>query len=296
MSNRAASYIKLYQKRLLEKGDPEQLVLNIMQFDPTPNGEYLEWLIKQYVNDLINFDQIISVKANLALYSKNKIRFDVLYRDINKFNYEGLTAFIDKQFKIINGETLIHSHVLHGDEKIIYSGILGELLIPLTQAASCRRGAGTKWCTSMEDDYTSWFEFYSVDGPLYVFIDRQRNSLKYQIHFETESFKDEQDELLDPELLSYYVYDHVLISLLFRDYEKRLLTASPINPEIIFRFAMMLPKRWKEAEQYLVDYDFRFIMVYLTKKIKGPWLELEQKLEREGRNNQLIMYWKIVSA
>lgn len=65
------------------------------------------------------------------------------------------------------------------------------IIIPHTEEAACYYGANTRWCTAAKED--NMFDYYNNDGPLYINIYKPKNR-KYQFHFESSQFMDEEDE------------------------------------------------------------------------------------------------------
>lgn len=75
-----------------------------------------------------------------------------------------------------------------------YLGRFGnyEVYIPKTYAASCKLGSGTTWCTASTSSQ-NYFDSYTRQGNLYILINVNDPSKKYQIHFETNSFMNKDD-------------------------------------------------------------------------------------------------------
>lgn len=70
---------------------------------------------------------------------------------------------------------------------------------PKTERASCKYGAETRWCTAAT--YNNYFNQYNKQGPLYIFINRAENT-KWQFHFQSNQFMDEDDSSIDVEEFS----------------------------------------------------------------------------------------------
>ena len=75
-----------------------------------------------------------------------------------------------------------------------YLGQFGnyDVYIPETYAASCKLGSGTTWCTASTSS-ENYFNSYTSQGNLYILINVNEPSKKYQIHFETNSFMNKDD-------------------------------------------------------------------------------------------------------
>jgi hypothetical protein len=57
---------------------------------------------------------------------------------------------------------------------------------------SCELGSGTEWCTATGKT-SKYFEEYTKDGPLFIFIDNSNPKNKYQVSFERREFMDKND-------------------------------------------------------------------------------------------------------
>lgn len=65
------------------------------------------------------------------------------------------------------------------------------VIIPLSYEASVFWGDGTSWCTAYKDS-RAYYDDYTHRGPLYINIDKEYSG-KYQFHFQSNSFMDEDD-------------------------------------------------------------------------------------------------------
>jgi hypothetical protein len=80
------------------------------------------------------------------------------------------------------------------ESKIFYKGPEGMIVIPETEEASCFWGKGTQWCTASTSS-TNQFNSYSSQGDLYIIL--PNDGTKWQLHTETNSFLDAQDNAFD---------------------------------------------------------------------------------------------------
>ncbi len=69
------------------------------------------------------------------------------------------------------------------------------VIIPLSYEASVFWGDGTDWCTAYKDS-RAYYDDYTHRGPLYINIDKEYGG-KYQFHFQSNSFMDEDDNEID---------------------------------------------------------------------------------------------------
>lgn len=182
---------------------------NILKLDPTYKdgidsvGTYGKWLLNLYnKNRSSSFDTIFpsNITDLLKEFDENKKYFPVEYRDINRIKsikeLEDILEANDIVLSDSQKNRKIRSKIKKTDvtKDAIYFGKFGDFDIysPKTYEASCKLGQGTTWCTATNsDDY--YFNDYTTDGPLYILINTKDKSKKYQIHFPSNSFTDEND-------------------------------------------------------------------------------------------------------
>lgn len=89
-----------------------------------------------------------------------------------------------------------------------YLGRFGnyDIYVPKTYAASCKLGSGTTWCTASTSS-DNYFNSYNNRGNLYILINSNNPSEKYQIHFESNSFMNKDDENVSSKELSRVLKD-----------------------------------------------------------------------------------------
>ena len=71
-----------------------------------------------------------------------------------------------------------------------------------TKAAACHYGKSTDWCTATDTDMFD--NYYERDDPLFFFEDKE-NGKRFQFHFGSDQFKDEQDIDLDNQERDYFI-------------------------------------------------------------------------------------------
>ena len=186
--------------------------------DPTNNKKYLEWIVKSYTSDGIKKyeDLLLRVLPALQDYeylkiSKHLQKSAQAYNDeTNILNYCGLVGCSKGKFRQLGLEDLIEKYadVLAKRTKqletaattkeegtIVFEGPTVRIIQPLTEAAACYYGKGTRWCTAATRG-SNEFEEYIKDGPLYILIPKEPEykGEKYQLHFESESYMNEEDD------------------------------------------------------------------------------------------------------
>lgn len=243
--------------------DTTQLVDQLSAIDPTNNKQYLQWITKQYLNKLFRIEDAPRIHDILVNFNQLKPR--LAKKDINQYKLHDLEQEIDN---IMQGGTTDNvkatSYDKIEDVEYLYKGPLGILAIPKTEAASCKLGRGTKWCTAATDN--NMFNDYSSAGPLYVWIDR--SGRKYQFWF------DNTDELSD----TYQIMDERDRDVEGEELDK-LLAIAPINKIISPLLDQVAVKQIRELlrleslmKRYGNDMDIEDMLsvVELYPRIKDP--------------------------
>ena len=194
--------------------DPVEAVVTAAEAaDPTKNQQYVTWIIRQYTKNNIRYEDIYKLKDDLAVFLKTKGQHKRLgvNSDINQYNWQSLARVADQLGSTELAEPTADAGPVE-DADVLYNGPLGILSIPRTQAASCKLGSGTRWCTAAEKN--NMYKHYSKYGPLYVWHDKKRKE-KYQFHFETGQFMDAQDQPLTAEDAGYFMDENPVTKRLF---------------------------------------------------------------------------------
>ena len=111
----------------------------------------------------------------------------------NDYNYNELT---DRQ-RLRQTQKNVRNTDVDKDATKVFENSMWEVWVPNTYEASCKLGQGTQWCTATTST-RDYFDSYTNDGKLYININKSTGD-KYQFHFESESFMDEDDEEIDVE-------------------------------------------------------------------------------------------------
>jgi len=277
----------------LRELEPEQQVDAVLQkaeaADPTPNKKYVLWIVRQFVKNDLKYEDINEflqqdIQQFHELPKQRKQQLDI-ETDINKYKWQDLRKIADKLKNVdVDSESdakLDYKHI--DDMKVLYVGDMGQLIIPETEAASCEIGSGTRWCTAGTQS-DNMFDHYSKDGPLYVWIPakkmpEKKSSNKYQFHFPSAQFMDENDEEINSELIDYFRTKHPVLKKLFVKGEKVIAQ----DPNAAYRYARQVIRgRWPEAEEAIAQYpDTAFD--YAKDVIKGRWPEVEELISQDAR-------------
>lgn len=187
---------EIYQKYYTDI--PYETYCRILQLDPTYSnnrmGKYTKWLLNIYRNGSFKKGDFREAKELLPIYDRYKNVVQV--KDIMTLNSMGELYRVVQPY--IGGDQATSKsdairRTKEGAEKV-YEDSQWLIVIPHTVEAAQLYGKHTKWCTAAEES-DNMFDAYNSEGPLYINIDKVNNR-KYQFHFETSQFMDEEDEPL----------------------------------------------------------------------------------------------------
>lgn len=181
-----------------------QFVLSqIEQFDPTNHKEYVQWIVKNYLNGNIKrFEDLGRVQAALTRFNNLKKRkvLQPEHRDINRLNFDQLQTILETTYaqeaeESSKEEQRQLSAKMKSESEVFYEDGSVTVIVPKTEQASCYFGKGTRWCTAATDS-RNYFEQYNRDGALYIVVPKhpKYSGEKYQLHFGSDQFMDENDD------------------------------------------------------------------------------------------------------
>ena len=194
---------KVFMNRFPDMSDEE--FDEIINLDPTYKdgsnsvGKYGKWLLGLYKNDypldhpLYSMEDIYNILNVYDSYKNDRTK--KIEKDINKFkSIDDLTNALENVEDAELSDRQKERELRNSkDVKKIFEDSTWEIWIPQSFAGSCTLGKGTTWCTAYSDD-DSYYKQYTSQGPLYIFINKQNPKEKYQLHVETESFMNKDDE------------------------------------------------------------------------------------------------------
>ena len=150
----------------------EKIIAQFEDFDPTPNKQYMPYLLNWYVNSgdigrdkFPNLEDARStLKDSLIMYYKLRERIPEKYRDIGQYKsasdfmngVQALQSQYGKQEKLDKGES-----------EIVYNSKYATIYWPKDEQGSCYLGQGTQWCTASTRS-ANYFDSYNKDGPLVI--------------------------------------------------------------------------------------------------------------------------------
>lgn len=169
--------------------------------DPTPNKIYMPWIAREYAKGNIKRieDAIVWLPTHLATYDRAKRRQDFRQdaKDIMRLTFTQFSTIMS------NYEPPPEPIKDRGQAKQVYKDANVRVIVPEDQQAACYYGQGTMWCTAATRG-SNYYERYARQGKLYILLPQQPryDGEKYQLHFASGQFMDEEDEPIDlPDLL-----------------------------------------------------------------------------------------------
>lgn len=194
----------------------EDLLSVIETKDPTPNKIYTPWLARMYVSGDVKLEDLNRGNI-LGIYDIGKRRRMISpeHNDINVFksytDFEETMRLGYDLDAIDNTEKKVQEK---GQASKVFENGDVLVVVPHDEAAACRYGAETHWCTAATKG-ENYFNHYSRQGKLYIIIPKnpEYDKEKYQLHFPTGQFMDEDDRDISlhhlltkrfPELLEFF--------------------------------------------------------------------------------------------
>lgn len=196
-------YNLLHSGKELDANTKTNALISMMQeieaCDPTKNKEYTVFLAKMYaqggwgarIEDLES-----KVKPALIKFHTLKLKKKIPSPRNDIMRYADLSDFVAVMQEYPDPEEKEQKN--KGTAKTVFENDKVRIVVPEDQAAACYYGQGTQWCTASTQS-TNYFNAYSKDGPLYILLPKQPkyDGEKYQLHFPSGQFMDEQDRNVD---------------------------------------------------------------------------------------------------
>lgn len=238
---RAAVSIENLRKQFADDMD-ERTFSELVNIDPTADlrqnkgGKYCPWIFRQYkANNLVREDYI-NLKDALGDFIKNSSKYT--YSDLGR--YKTVDEFLEDSARVGSlpltekeqAKRLKKAAHNAGDEARKHIATSGdwELWTPLTYegSISLARTGGEKasWCTAYEGN-DGYYNEYSSQGPLYIFLNSKDPGEKYQVHFQSRQFCDIDDRNLGMSEFYKFIGDKPEFQEIFGIYS--------INDEIFIR-------------------------------------------------------------
>jgi hypothetical protein len=173
----------------------DEIFSKIVAADPNPDKYkfFVSWLCDIFKSNKLKIEDLYKATEYLILFEKVKHLLPLEKRNID--NYVDISDLY-KQIKPYEKKEIVSKTELEKEEKLkgadkVFNGTKWMIIIPKTKEGSCLYGKGTKWCTAANSN--NYFDHYNKQGPLYILINKQDPSEKYQFHFESSQFMDTSD-------------------------------------------------------------------------------------------------------
>lgn len=165
--------------------------------DPSTNKKYTQWMARMFANgSLPKMEDVVSTLADaVAKFHRLGIRRKLSQgeNDINRYKTaEQLYDTMDRYDDVDTpGDGGGKADKVYEDEDVT-------VVVPRDRTAACAYGRKTRWCTAATSSHNA-FDSYNSQGPLYIVIPKNPESpgAKYQLHFESGKFMDEDDAPID---------------------------------------------------------------------------------------------------
>ena len=267
------------------KKDPAVIIDAILAIlergDPTPNKEYTQAIAKMYGNGLSKAEDVVSTLADyLSKFDKLKRRKKI-QPPRNDFNrYKSLEDFMDVVDEYPDEEAESkpeekkNATELYRDNQLIVT-------IPNDVEAACYYGQGTRWCTAGKNN--NMYDYYTRgDRPLYVIIPRQQAypGEKYQFHFETKQFMNEQDRPIGDDGIKKLVKRFPVLTKILQKPAEQFMIPALLSVEYKNIVIEATPEVQKATTQLIDQYADR-IIAFGFKSLDGYGVQLPDSVKQE---------------
>ena len=136
--------------------------------DPSGNNKYLEWMSKHVIKNKVNISDVIASVQNFHEQVKR-----IKNKDINSYKTMAELQVVVDEAKAKEEEKKVAKQakkVYEDDTIVVYA--------PFTVQASCKYGAGSKWCIAggTSGNYNTYFDSYSNHSNFYFLINKKMSA------------------------------------------------------------------------------------------------------------------------
>ena len=216
---------KKYSNKFKEYPETLDFILGISDLADT-NFKYADFVLRE-LHPNTSDEEIEDAIELVKDFDRFKQSLEI--KDINQYDLDGLKNAI--QSHITSSKSQLNKFDASGAEKIFEDkNIL--IIKPLTHRASCKYGAGTRWCTSM-DSQSSYFESHTTgnQGLYYIILknfDQSNKFYKIAIHItpNVETWYDATDTIMSTrEQEVFNLGAPKVIEMVRKDYKESILKA-----------------------------------------------------------------------
>jgi hypothetical protein len=200
-ANKSEQEVAALKERFISDPALQNYILNKFEAaDPTQNKQYTEWIVRRYIRGDYLLEDLEVVRRYLEKFIEayRVIKQKNLSVDLNQYTLGTLKELIRSIYAVdaTDNKQSEGLYPILPDTKVLYNGPEGQFVIPLTLSSSQalqKIGNEAEWCTA-DSRAPRYFPTYTAKGPLYIWIDR--DGFKYQFHFPTQQFMDQNDRRL----------------------------------------------------------------------------------------------------
>jgi hypothetical protein len=161
-------------------------------------GSYYPFLINMYRNGNLKFEDLPKATEYLELVYKYQMKIGQMKINSIPDLYELVKD------KIAKTKTTLAALIEALDPKeyeVKHNGDSWFVIVPKSEKASSYLGVNTEWCTAWGNyslnpdhkDRSNRFSAYSPQGPLFIIVNKENESDKYQLHFPSNQLKNPAD-------------------------------------------------------------------------------------------------------
>ena len=191
------------EEALIDQDHAVNYIMSVLEpLDPTKNKTYTPWLAREYAKGESDL-AVMREKAPAALHDYDQLKkIKAVPDSISDIGKVSFSQFVKIVSVTPDAEEVLQQRAGkkvegRGSYENFYDGPDCRIVHVKDQKSANYYGRGTKWCTTSE--HLNMFNLYNGDGPLYVILPKnpQHVGEKFQIHAETDSFRDEEDTVVD---------------------------------------------------------------------------------------------------
>jgi hypothetical protein len=161
-------------------------------------GKYSKLLLSMYRQGNLKLEDLPKANEYLEIVYKRQIPLNQNLANLSEL-YE-----LVKPYMLNDGETDLNVLVGYLDSseyEMVMDGEQWYIFKPKNEKAACVLGSGTEWCTTWGPnstnprykDRSNMFGYYNKQGSMYIIINKNDNSDKYQFHVPSKQFMNKSD-------------------------------------------------------------------------------------------------------
>lgn len=279
--------------------DQKNIIINdilayIEQKDPTPNKAYTPWLARMYAKSTnggfpledMNRDDLVRMYD----IAKKRRMLKPEHTDIN--NFKSYSQFEDTMENAYNNFDDLEADMMpEGKATKVYEDGNVLVVVPHDEAAACKYGRGTRWCTAATRG-ANYFDNYNRQGNLYILIPKkpEHQGEKYQLHFPSNQYMDENDDpvILTDILLRRFADKNLLDYFLKAEPEMGNLIQFADNDRINKSMEKLADLVMDKVYEVITDWEMQDPYYY-------QWLKEKGYVYPEGHENEFEIDWDKVA-